>query len=268
LASAALLGVDVGFAKTRRSTGLAWLLDGKVQTAITGSSWQERSRDLPKGISFSIAALDAPIVDNGENHARGCEAMFYRGAFAKRCKPGLSHHGRGLLLREAGRQAAADFAPVLIPIALPFGLHVIEGVPIIEAFPNTFLGVLLPDATFATWSRKSGKAKSDWLYEQVAAAGMLRRLLSALDLTSSTKHFESTLDHDERAALMCLLTACFAFAGEAVVVGDRQGGWFWLPPIAFWEPWAVAALETNSSPALRRRFPGVGHWHPSPIRSG
>jgi hypothetical protein len=106
MASIALLGVDVGFAKERRTTGLAWLMNGKIETRIIGTSWQERRRDLPQGLSFALAALDAPILADHDNRQRGCEVVFYRGAFARRCKPGLSHHGRGLLLREAGRQSA------------------------------------------------------------------------------------------------------------------------------------------------------------------
>ena len=74
--SVALLGVDVGLAEIRRSTGLAWLLDGKIQTAVTGSSWHERARDLPQGIKFALAAIDAPILSDRENRARGREVVW------------------------------------------------------------------------------------------------------------------------------------------------------------------------------------------------
>ena len=50
--------------------------------------------------------------------------------------------------------------------------------------------------------------------------------------------FEQTTNHDERAALICLLTAMFAVGGDTAIVGDDHGGWFWLPPIDLWADWA------------------------------
>jgi len=48
-------------------------------------------------------------------------------------------------------------------------------------------------------------------------------LLSKLDLASLSvlRKFEQAQHHDERAALICLLTAMFARFGDAVIVGDR-----------------------------------------------
>ena len=264
MATPALLGVDVGFAKSKKTTGLAWFGNSTIETALTGSSWSERSRSLPRGVRFAIAALDAPIVPADNYDApRGCEHAFYGGAFWNRCRPGLSHHGRrGLALSDAGRQAAQQFAAVLEPVAAPFGPCVLPTTPIIEAFPNAFMGVLLPAASFAGWSTALGKAKSDWLYEQVVEAGLFRNLLSKLDLASLSvlRKFEQAQHHDERAALICLLTAMFARSGDAVIVGDTGGGWFWLPPMTFWVPWARAALVKALGPSPKNRFPLTGHW--------
>ena len=186
MASPALLGVDVGFSKSKRTTGIAWLANSTIETARTGSSWSERSRCLPRNVRFSIVALDAPIVpEHNYDAARGCEFVFYGGAFSRRCRPGLSHHGRGLLLKDAGRQAAIEFASVLASgRTLRFGPCVVPTKPIIEAFPNTFMGVLLPEKSFAGWSKALGKAKSDWLYERVVEAGLFRKLLLELGLAS------------------------------------------------------------------------------------
>src|SRR4051812_41693110 len=104
MATTALLGVDVGSSKSKKTTGLAWFANGAIETALTGSSWPERSRALPRNVRFSIVALDAPVVpERNYEAARGCECVFYRGAYSKRCRPGLSHHGRGVLLKDAGR---------------------------------------------------------------------------------------------------------------------------------------------------------------------
>jgi hypothetical protein len=246
MATPALLGVDVGFSKTRKTTGLAWFANSTIETALTGSSWQERSGSLPRNVQFSIVALDASVVpEHNYDAARGCERAFYGGAFSRRCRPGLSHHGRrGLDLRAAGREAAQHFAAVLEPVELQFGPLVLPAKPIIEAFPNTFMGVLLPEENFAGWSKALGKPKSDWLYERVVEAGLFRKLLSKLDIGSPTilENFERAERHDERAALICLLTAMFAWSRDAVIIGDADGGWFWLSPMALWAPWASAAL--------------------------
>jgi len=264
MAMPALLGVDVGFSKSRKTTGLAWFANSTIETTLTGSSWSERSRSLPRDVRFSVVALDAPIVpEHNYDAARGCEFVFYGGAFSRRCRPGLSHHGRGVLLKDAGRQAAIDFASVLAPgRTLHFGPCVVPTKPIIEAFPNTFMGVLLPAASFAGWSKALGKSKSDWLYEQVAEAGLFRKLLSKLELASPPiqRVFEQARHHDERAALICLLTAMFARFGDAVIVGDTNGGWFWLPPMTMWAPWASAALEAELGPLPKNRFPLTGYW--------
>lgn len=52
-------------------------------------------------------------------------------------------------------------------------------------------------------------------------------------------------DHEKPAAWVCLLTAACAATGEAEVVGDDKGGWFWLPPLDQWAVWARDALEKN-----------------------
>ncbi len=263
MATPALLGVDVGFSKTRKTTGLAWFANSTIETALTGTSWSERSHSLPRNVRFAVVALDAPIVpEHNYDAARGCERAFYGGAFSKRCRPGLSHHGRGVPLKDAGRQAASDFASVLEPLALPFGPCVLPTTPIIEAFPNTFMGALLPEGIFTSWSKALGKAKSDWLYEQIVEAGLFRKLPSKLDLASPPilRKFEETQHHDERAALICLLTAMFAWSHDAVIVGDHDGGWFWLPPISLWDPWALAALEVALGPSPKKRFLLTGRW--------
>jgi hypothetical protein len=263
MAMLALLGVDVGFSRTRKTTGLAWFAGSTIETALTGSSGPERSRSLPRDVRFSIVVLDAPVVPtHNYDAARGCERVFYGGAFSRRCRPGLSHHGRGITLKDAGRQATIDFASVLVPGALPFGPYVVPSMPIIEAFPNTFMGVLLPEKYFASWTKRLRKAKSDWLYEQVINAGLFRNLLSNLELASSSilRTFEEAQHHDERAALICLLTAMFAWSRNAIIIGDHNGGWFWLPPKSLWDPWAATALEVAIGASSKKRFPLTGHW--------
>lgn len=259
-----LLGVDVGFSATSRTTGLAWRIDNKVEATKTGTSWVSRRAALPSGATFAIAALDAPILPEhaGELY-RGCEGVFYGDAFWNRCRPGLSHYGRGVALRRAGTESASQFAAVLSGRTLLPDLAVRPECGLVEAFPNAFLGVLLPDEIYDDCPRPAQERKSDWMYREAAERGALARLLADLGWadTRTKKQFLDQAspngDHDVRAALICLLTAGFAAHGNATVVGDQTHGWFWLPPTKFWQPWASGALRRQIQKLKNRKFPMV-----------
>ena len=62
-----------------------------------------------------------------------------------RFQPGLNHRGVGLELRNAFREAGAQFSRSLAPSALANDGTVRHGGPVVEAFPNAFLGVLMPE---------------------------------------------------------------------------------------------------------------------------
>ena len=251
-----LLGVDVGFSLTRKTTGLAWRVGGRIEVSIAGSSWQLRQSVLPKGVQFSLAALDAPVIASEEILPRACEAVFYRRPFWNRCRPGLSHHGRGLNLRRAGRDAVLQFGSVLIPRTPIQNPKSIPRVPVIEAFPNAFLGVLLRERDYVATDQGRRQSKSDWLYDRAIEGGVLDRVLQHLgwDDRETRARVKSEKDHDKRAALVCLFTAGFAHTGDATIVGDIAGGWFWLPPKALWELWALEGLEEAVARSRQRGF--------------
>ncbi|WP_409564085.1 hypothetical protein [Rhizobium sp. RHZ02] len=121
------------------------------------------------------------------------------------------------------------------------------GASIVEAFPNAFLGVLLPEARFAMPA--AGKRKKfDWLYDHAVDSGVLENLFHTigwqnLELVGTVL---AERDHEKRAAWICLLTAACAAAGKSEVVGDELGGWFWLPPTDLWAQWARDALARNT----------------------
>jgi hypothetical protein len=158
--------MDVGFSTTERTTGLAWRVAGRIEVALAATPWETRWAMLPEGVTFDLAALDGPILPGAPGTAaRACEAVFNRRPFWNRCKPGLSHHGRGVDLRRAGATAAAQIAAVLGKTAFLSGPEVLAGVPIVEAFPNAFLGVMLPAEIYAA-RKPARRKKSDWLYER------------------------------------------------------------------------------------------------------
>jgi hypothetical protein len=114
--------------------------------------------------------------------------------------------------------------------------------PIVEAFPNAFLGVLMPEVELMAAPRFKRRRRFDWLYDQMVTTGRLESLLSEnLDLPEIVwQSLRSETDHELRAALICLLTAALASNGSAAIIGEVEGGWFWLPP------WSLLRLDTKT----------------------
>ncbi len=239
-----LAGVDVGFSKSQRTTGIALLSGEKLRLYRAGTTWEDRCRGLPEGFKPTRLAIDGPIIPVMSHPyvVRRCETFFSKGAFSRRCKPGLSHFGRGYLLRKA-----------TVVVFNQFGRHFFKepvlGHEVVEAFPNLFLGVMVSDKEYRT-APDDIKSKFDWLYD--AAAPRLSCLIDFAPVPRSlfVRILEED-DHELRAALICLLTAALAETGEAFICGDHKGGWFWLPPIQVWQPWASNEIHRR----LRGFFP-------------
>lgn len=249
-----LLGIDVGFSQTRRSTGIAIYRHGELVTPVcVGSSPQQRSTALQGCGSFDAIAIDGPILPVGAEPAlkRRAESLLVGKGFHNRCKPGMSHHHRGLKLRNATLPIANEMVHLAKPASPHFGKHLVrERAPIFEAFPNSFLGVLLEPTDYDAILPNKHESKSDIFFRQVSKNQAFSRLLKSLDWhddkllqalndACSTRGQEA---HDCRAALVCLLTAASALSGKATYVGDEFGGWICLPPKALWARWAREAL--------------------------
>ena len=238
-----LMGVDVGFSVTRPTTGIACLQGDQLFLARAGTTWESRQSAIPRGFQPSVIALDGPLLPRGADKLirRNCESLFIRSPFHNRCKPGLSHWGRGLELRRATAEASAQFGRILAGFAGGRNeLSVFRGGPIVEAFPNAFLGVLMPEEELVSAPTLRRGRRFDWLYEQAVMTGRLESMLSkSLQLPDEVwRSLGSERDHELRAALICLLTAALAARGNPTIIGDLTGGWFWLPPWSVWQPWA------------------------------
>ena len=243
-----LMGVDIGFSKTGQTTGIACLDGDKLNLSKTGTSWESRKAQIPVGFQANVIALDGPLLPKGVNELvrRRCEFLFIRAPFWNRCKPGLSHFGFGLELRRAAAEAGAQFSHLLADSTRSTHKAFVSCCgPIVEAFPNAFLAVLLPEEEFQSATKLRRGQRFDWLYKRAVETGRLGSTLSKeLDLPGEVwRRLSAEIDHERRAALICLLTAAFAAQGTAHKVGDAEGGWFWLPPLFLWHDWARDGLR-------------------------
>ncbi|HLW69803.1 MAG TPA: hypothetical protein VKS22_04190 [Candidatus Binataceae bacterium] len=256
-----LMGVDVGFSATRPSTGIACLDGDRLSVACARTSWASRCAQIPEGFRPSIIALDGPLISDGvaETAPRACERIFVRAPFDRRCKLALSHWGSGLQLKRAARNARVQFSRTL---AGKWAKRLNRDGPIVEAFPNAFLAVLMPEETLIRAPRLARGRRFDWLYDQLVTSGKLEADLSAdLELTGEIwNRLKIETHHDKRAALICLLTAAFAAQGTATMVGEATGGWLCLPPWPRWQPWAVDGLERAARAIAAQGYPRLDDW--------
>ena len=167
-----------------------------------------------------------------------------RGAFQARCKPGASHvGGTGQALRRSGCDTAVQFkAETCAQGAVPYP-RVQADQNIVEAFPNSFLGVMLDEQVIDDAALNRGE-KTDIFFSLCNETGAFRALRQHIGWPDPAfwNAFPTTTQHDELAALVCAATAVCAHVGKYVAVGEPQGGYFFLPPWPLWRPWAKQAL--------------------------
>jgi predicted nuclease with RNAse H fold len=193
---------------------------------------------------YDAIAIDGPIVPttiDSEQLIRRCERLLSKGLFSKRCKPGFSHFGTGLSLRKAATTIASEMP----------GYRRHNGVRVVEAFPNAFLGVMLDDKTYAAFERIPRGKKSDIFFAQASRDGIFDRLFECLrwhddilrEQIAAIARETTRISHEHRAAFVCVLTAACALSEQAAYIGDEVGGSICLPPLYLWADWARAVLE-------------------------
>jgi hypothetical protein len=238
-------GLDVGLALERKTSGVAIIIGRHIHLSREKGGAQACA-PIIAAAPFRVIAIDGPIVPEGSDlrTPRAVERLFASGIFQRRCKPGFSHvAGTGLQLRACAGSAADRLtaAATLDETSAPFPR--VRSGSIVEAFPNAFLGVCLEERCFGEMLGLRRGRKFDWLYDQWVRHHLVARLPLPGGLQELPRLFAGTRDHEERAALICALTALLAARTTFTAVGDQAGGWFFLPPWEVWQPWARDAVE-------------------------
>ena len=254
-----IIGLDVGFSKTRPSSGVARLgPEGELRVGHAMQTWESRSA-IAGTRPVAVAAIDAPYVRGDVSLKRGCERVLSLGQFHKRCKPAYSHvPGTGQELRNAGWETAQQLKPLAPKAPLAADFPRVEAANIVEAFPNSYLGVCLSEEVYAARPTTKRGQKFDWLYDEWVKARLFDTALKKLGLENRKDLRDQCMQntqHDERAALICLLTAAGVATGRYTAVGDPTGGYIFLPPWPLWHPWAQAELTHQKT-----RQPGIEVW--------
>ncbi len=233
-----VLGIDVGWSKRKRSSAIC-----RLDWSSTSIRWDilrfhadevERRSALSRmtrNVSPLAAALDGPIIGNLEaiGRYRAAERMLTVGLQRHIGKPGQANAPVGRLLNHHTNECArillkcSDIAPASHRVAIhPKG--------IVEAFPTSFMGLMLGNAEYVQAIRSN---RSDVFFKELERSKAFEKLINYFIPKRAIKSaVESITNHDDRAAFVCALTALCVAARDFVAVGDDDG-WIILPPRCF-----------------------------------
>lgn len=248
----AVLGIDIGCSPVRRSSAICRL--DWTETTLDWTIRRFRATDAERADAITAiadrpllaAALDGPLAPSFGTigHYRRAEQMLTRGFQPLIGKPGqsstpvgraLNHHANlcAMALAAGGRIGPGGHA------------HAIDRAAIVEAFPSAFLGMLIEEPA-ALGARRHDR--SDLFYRHLAQSGVLDALAAhLLPGRAAARSFASVTNHDDRAALVCALTALGVAKGDYRAVGDEADGWIILPPPVMIHPWAHTILTRNEA---------------------
>ena len=257
-----VLGIDVGWSQKRRSSAVCRLfwddrqIDWKVERFRATPSERENAISRVAGQSeLHAVAIDGPLRRGFDSigHYRSAERLLGRGELRKRIgKPGQSSSPNGEKLNEQANESAVLVKRCCRVHDVRHQVQ-IDDRAIAEAFPTTFLGVMIecPERLPNRGSR------SDRYFAHLAERQCLDRFVERLlDGRKWSNEPCEVKNHDDRAALVCALTALSVAMGEFTAVGDDEDGWIILPPRWAFVGWAWMATCKTARDEKSSREPG------------
>ena len=248
-AEGSVLGIDVGWSTKKKSSAICRLswnaqeVEWKICRfrATVDSDQKNTIRHVVANRELLAVAIDGPLRPgfNEIGHYRSAERILSRGELPKQIgKPGQSSSPNGMNLNVQANKSA-NFVKNLCRIR-EANHHVrIDKYAIAEAFPTTFLGVMLEAPVVLHGS----KQRSDRYFKHLADCQCLDRFLEDMLNDRKLVHTPSGItNHDDRAAFVCALTALCIANEEFVAVGDKKDGWIILPPRRMFADWAWDAI--------------------------
>lgn len=247
-----VIGIDVGCSATRRSSAIC-RLDWSAATI----SWEilrfravepERGSaiaSLAGGRQILAAAFDGPLRRGLDiiGRYRTAERLLTRRLRPLIGKPGQSSTPIGILLNrhanECVRQLLAHSNVQPANHKIP-----VDEKALVEAFPSSFLGMMIEDPARLAVRRSD---RSDIFFQHLATKGVLRTLIEhCLPGRETADDLNHIVNHDDRAAFICALSALCVAAGDFVAVGDEDG-WIVLPPRRFIQHDQWSRLSANAT---------------------
>jgi hypothetical protein len=245
-----VIGIDVGCSSSRRSSAIC-----RLDWSGSAVSWEiarfravepERERIIARVAArrrIAAAAFDGPIRRGFDiiGRDRAAERMLTRRLRPLIGKPGQSSAPIGKLLNHHANECVRHL------VAHSDVQDAQHGVPIdekalVEAFPSSFLGMMIEDPQHLGARRGD---RSDSFFEHLAT-GILHALIEhCLPGRRLALDPSSVVNHDDRAALVCALSALSVAAGNFVTVGDDDG-WIVLPPRRFIQSVQWSLLNINA----------------------
>jgi len=199
---------------------------------------------MAAGQSIACAAFDGPLRSdlNEIGVYRIAELMLTRQLRPFIGKPGQSSSPVGKLLNHHANECAKAVLALDVVAEARHPQRLVARA-IVEAFPSSFLGLLIEDP--ASLNARRGD-RSDTFYSHLASSGGLDRLAGhLLPGRAPAEPFVKVSNHDDRAALICALTALSIAANDYTAVGDANG-WIVLPPRDLIASWAWPLLIANA----------------------
>jgi hypothetical protein len=259
-ASGSIIGVDVGCSPARRSSAICRIdwSESIVEWEIARFRALEPEREsviaqVAAGHRIVAAAFDGPIRRGFDIIARyrTAERMLTRRLGSLIGKPGQSSVPVGKLLNHHANESVRYLVANSVVQDAQHGVS-IDRRAIVEAFPSSFLGMMIENPKQVAARRGD---RSDIFFQHLATTGVLQALIEHfLPGRSLALDPSSVVNHDDRAALVCALSALSVAAADFVAVGDDDG-WIVLPPRQFIQALQWSLLSANA----REEKPGTLH---------